>query len=197
MNYKLIFIFLFILDETLDKSYSNGNLKKDVSQNGCSDNEVSKCISLKLVDRNDISQLNAKTSAKISTVIKDEALRSSITKNAVKKTKSNAKTKINKNFTAKNKENTKPNFPNGILVRNSDESEDDISAEKGELEANGKLCEKKDDQDVVFIQDVGFTIKIQSPGTEIFDIQVNDITVIYRNIFLSNFLLKYLFYFIL
>lgn len=33
--------------------------------------------------------------------------------------------------------------------------------------------EKKGDQEVVFIQDVGFTIKIVSPGTQSFDIQVS------------------------
>ena len=33
--------------------------------------------------------------------------------------------------------------------------------------------EKKDDQDVVFVQDVGFTVKIIAPNLEPFDIQVN------------------------
>ena len=32
--------------------------------------------------------------------------------------------------------------------------------------------EKKDDQDVVFVQDVGFTVKIIAPNLEPFDIQV-------------------------
>lgn len=32
--------------------------------------------------------------------------------------------------------------------------------------------EKKEDPDVVFVQDVGFTIKIMAPGVEPFDIQV-------------------------
>ncbi len=35
-----------------------------------------------------------------------------------------------------------------------------------------KEDEKKDEQDVVFVQDVGFTIKIMAPGVEPFDIQV-------------------------
>lgn len=35
-----------------------------------------------------------------------------------------------------------------------------------------KEDEKKEDQDVVFVQDVGFTIKITAPGVEPFDIQV-------------------------
>jgi protein TIF31 len=37
-----------------------------------------------------------------------------------------------------------------------------------------KEDEKKEDQYVVFVQDVGFTIKITAPGVEPFDIQVND-----------------------
>lgn len=32
--------------------------------------------------------------------------------------------------------------------------------------------DKKEEQEVVFIQDLGFTVKIVSPGTEPFDIQV-------------------------
>ena len=36
-----------------------------------------------------------------------------------------------------------------------------------------KDAEKKDDQDVVFVQDVGFTVKIIAPNLEPFDIQVN------------------------
>lgn len=38
--------------------------------------------------------------------------------------------------------------------------------------AEEKEDEKKDEQDVVFVQDVGFTIKITAPGVEPFDIQV-------------------------
>ena len=33
--------------------------------------------------------------------------------------------------------------------------------------------EKKDDQDVVFVQDVGFTVKIIAPNLEPFDVQVS------------------------
>ena len=36
-----------------------------------------------------------------------------------------------------------------------------------------KDAEKKDDQDVVFVQDVGFTVKIIAPNLEPFDIQVS------------------------
>lgn len=45
--------------------------------------------------------------------------------------------------------------------------------EKGEIETNEKGDgDKKEEPEVVFIQDMGFTVKIVSPGTEAFDIQV-------------------------
>ena len=48
-----------------------------------------------------------------------------------------------------------------------------INGEKGlNTESDEKEDEKKDEQDVVFVQDVGFTIKITAPGVEPFDIQV-------------------------
>lgn len=53
----------------------------------------------------------------------------------------------------------------------SEKDEKEEVIEKGEVEAT-KEKEKKDDQEVVFIQDMGFTVKIISPGTEPFDIQV-------------------------
>lgn len=55
-----------------------------------------------------------------------------------------------------------------------DEDEDGEAVEKGEVEANEKTeNDKKDEPEVVFIQDMGFTVKIVSPGTESFDIQVS------------------------
>lgn len=33
--------------------------------------------------------------------------------------------------------------------------------------------EESNDQEVIVIQDTGFTVKIQAPGTEPFDLQVN------------------------
>lgn len=87
-----------------------------------------------------------------------------------KGSKKNGKGKVANGKTKK--EEIKPSYQNGIASGHSEESEEDISVEKGELEASEKAGEKKEDQDVVFIQDVGFTVKIQSPGTEVFDIQV-------------------------
>ncbi|KAL0272408.1 UNVERIFIED_CONTAM: hypothetical protein PYX00_005387 [Menopon gallinae] len=49
--------------------------------------------------------------------------------------------------------------------------------EKGEVEAT-KEKEKKEEQEVVFIQDLGFTVKIVSPGTESFDIQVSSMELV-------------------
>ena len=39
--------------------------------------------------------------------------------------------------------------------------------------AKGKDDEQRDEQDLVFVQDVGFTVKINAPGVEQFDIQVS------------------------
>lgn len=63
---------------------------------------------------------------------------------------------------------------NGIsdLNYNGVHDEEDSAIEKGEVEANEKGSDKKDEPEVVFIQDMGFTVKIVSPGTEAFDIQV-------------------------
>ena len=47
--------------------------------------------------------------------------------------------------------------------------------------------EKKDDQDVVFVQDVGFTVKIIAPNLEPFDIQVSLGEILRRQRHLSKF----------
>ena len=66
------------------------------------------------------------------------------------------------------------------------QKEDDNSEKKVILEGDGekqvtetdetsqteKDNSKKEDQDVVFVQDVGFTVKITAPGVEPLDIQV-------------------------
>ncbi|CAG2054146.1 unnamed protein product, partial [Timema podura] len=46
---------------------------------------------------------------------------------------------------------------------------EDAVVEKGEVESTKE--DKEKEQEVVFIQDMGFTVKIHSPGTEPFDIQ--------------------------
>lgn len=49
---------------------------------------------------------------------------------------------------------------------------EETSKEKEDHEVALKK-EAKDDQDVVFVQDVGFTVKIHAPNCEPFDIQVH------------------------
>lgn len=70
---------------------------------------------------------------------------------------------------------TKEPLVNGVresnnLVNGSCNGTEEV--EKGETEASEKGGDKKDEPEVVFIQDMGFTVKIVSPGTEAFDIQV-------------------------
>lgn len=72
-------------------------------------------------------------------------------------------TEENNNADKKGKERTR----NGLdktkkNKKNSDEEEGEVEEETG----------KKEEQEVVFIQDMGFTVKIVSPGIEPFDIQV-------------------------
>lgn len=52
-------------------------------------------------------------------------------------------------------------------------SEEAVEGADGEEEAT-----KKDEQEVVFIQDMGFTVKIVSPGIEAFDIQVSSMELV-------------------
>ena len=49
--------------------------------------------------------------------------------------------------------------------------EDDNSEDKENTK--DKESEPRDEQDLVFVQDVGFTVKINAPGVEQFDIQVS------------------------
>ncbi|XP_015597388.1 LOW QUALITY PROTEIN: clustered mitochondria protein homolog [Cephus cinctus] len=57
---------------------------------------------------------------------------------------------------------------------NEKESEDDKDKEKGET----KDKDASNEQEVVFIQDMGFTVKIVSPGSEPFDIQVSSMELV-------------------
>ncbi|KAL1132056.1 hypothetical protein AAG570_010014, partial [Ranatra chinensis] len=57
--------------------------------------------------------------------------------------------------------------------------EEGASVEKGEIEENEKGGgDKKEEAEVVFIQDMGFTVKIVSPGSEPFDIQVSSMELV-------------------
>lgn len=180
--YSLLLIQLtfFVSDETIDpKTYPIGDVTAKLSQNGYSDDEMSsKCF------RADMSHL--KISPKMTSLLQDKILTTDISKSPIKlgktditKSKLTLCNKISENVTSIEEiRESKRIYHNGIS--HNEESEDECSAEKGELEANGKAGEKKHEQDVVFIQDVGFTIKIQSPGIETFDIQVNYKCQIYK-----------------
>ncbi len=45
--------------------------------------------------------------------------------------------------------------------------------EEGGKESEEECTSCKNDQEVVFIQDLGFTVKVAAPGVEPFDIQVS------------------------
>lgn len=116
--------------------------------------------------RADLTQLNVKPSAVIGKKVgKTDTVRSKVAgnNNNVSKTtdEQSGKLQVYQNGTG------------ATDTGHSDESEEETCTEKGELEAsNGKSGEKNYDLDVVFVQDVGFTVKIQSPGVETFEIQV-------------------------
>ena len=62
---------------------------------------------------------------------------------------------------------------NGVKKSTENSLSGDEQSSTDEKDSNKeKEDEKKEDQDVVFVQDVGFTIKIMAPGVEPFDIQV-------------------------
>lgn len=78
---------------------------------------------------------------------------------------------------SKSQENNSSGVSSVISGHNG--SEENI-VEKGEVEATKEKEkeDKKDDQEIVLIQDLGFTVKIMSPGTEQFDIQVSSMELV-------------------
>ncbi|XP_073981757.1 clustered mitochondria protein homolog isoform X2 [Rhodnius prolixus] len=61
----------------------------------------------------------------------------------------------------------------------NNKDEDESIVEKGEMETSEKNCsDKKEEAEVVFIQEMGFMVKIVSPGTEAFDIQVSSMELV-------------------
>ncbi|KAJ9594007.1 hypothetical protein L9F63_014567, partial [Diploptera punctata] len=67
---------------------------------------------------------------------------------------------------------------NSVMIGQNGSEENIV--EKGEVEATKEKekDDKKDDQEIVLIQDLGFTVKIMSPGTEPFDIQVSSMELV-------------------
>ena len=64
------------------------------------------------------------------------------------------------------------------ITGSGDESSSTHSSLDDKESNKEKEDDKKEDQDVVFVQDVGFTIKIMAPGVEPFDIQVKHPTAV-------------------
>lgn len=64
--------------------------------------------------------------------------------------------------------------------KNSDknEKEADASDKEKDTDATDKEKDASNEQEVVFIQDMGFTVKIVSPGSEPFDIQVSSMELV-------------------
>lgn len=65
-------------------------------------------------------------------------------------------------------------------LRNGNLEQEDNVVEKGEVEATREKekDDKKEEQEVVFIQDMGFMVKIVSPGADPFDIQVSSMELV-------------------
>lgn len=62
-----------------------------------------------------------------------------------------------------------------------EEKEKEKDKQNGKSEKEGESDKDKDaanDQEVVFIQDMGFTVRIVSPGAEPFDIQVSSMELV-------------------
>lgn len=136
--------------------------------------DVSACRPSKLVY---VSNDSAHVNVKSSTLLETEALRTAAVAETAYLKKSpqqaeNRKKPSDVVATMKKDRTNGKNEPHNNGLDSDASGEDDSTVEKGELEANEKSGEKKEEQDVVFIQDVGFTVKIQSPGVEMFDIQV-------------------------
>lgn len=58
-------------------------------------------------------------------------------------------------------------------------TEEAESKQDGNSEADGE--EESNEQEVIVIQDTGFTVKIQAPGTEPFDLQVKIVSKLCSN----------------
>lgn len=76
------------------------------------------------------------------------------------------------------KEVSKTKVVNGINGDSKIENGKEVAIPDNKSEDSKEEDDKKDDQEVVFIQDLGFTVKIVSPGTETFDIQVSSMELV-------------------
>ncbi|CAB3380510.1 Hypothetical predicted protein [Cloeon dipterum] len=67
---------------------------------------------------------------------------------------------------------------NHAVDDNKMNGDEDNNQDKSEDESGTEPKSNTDEQEVVFIQDMGFTVKIVSPGTEAFDIQVSSMELV-------------------
>jgi len=81
----------------------------------------------------------------------------------------NSESKVN-GVTLNGEENNNARQVNGDIQENAEEKSDGAATTSTTTNAN---ADKKEEQEVVFIQDMGFTVKIVSPGLDPFDIQVS------------------------
>ncbi|RZF45304.1 hypothetical protein LSTR_LSTR011120 [Laodelphax striatellus] len=79
---------------------------------------------------------------------------------------------VEKGETEANEKTSKANSNKSSSNNNNKNNEED---NKDKDSSDGS---KKDEPEVVFIQDMGFTVKIHSPGTEAFDIQVSSMELV-------------------
>lgn len=134
----------------------------DVLANNAFDKET--LSKLKTVHCNDVQQL--KKVAKSSKKTQNEQKSSSTAKKAATQIDRVGKKSANDVYN-----NAIAKKQNGIVAKQSVDSEEELgggSDDKKELSVDKKI-----EQEVLFIQDAGFNIKIQSPGTESFEIQVS------------------------
>ncbi|XP_039292453.1 clustered mitochondria protein homolog isoform X2 [Nilaparvata lugens] len=79
---------------------------------------------------------------------------------------------------------TKAKEENGVVEKGETEASEKNKAknnkknEEDNKDKDSSDVSKKDEPEVVFIQDMGFTVKIHSPGTEAFDIQVSSMELV-------------------
>lgn len=86
---------------------------------------------------------------------------------------------INKKCDNKKDKEKSKSMENTSVIINGDSSKLVVNGEKDrELTPSEDSDDKKRDAEVVFIQDLGFTVKIVSPGAEPLDIQVTIILLI-------------------
>lgn len=108
---------------------------------------------------------------------KDESSDTAVSKSAAKKTanETSQATEVCSKSSSEASKNLEEDIDSGVASSCAETMSDpssDTSGAAGEVTGDEEGDDKKGDQEVLFIQDVGFTVKIVSPGAQPFDIQV-------------------------